>query len=32
MSRNFVVEALLRGTAWGVGDRFGKLTGKRGQA
>lgn len=28
MSRDIVVEALWRVTAWGVGDRLGKLTGK----
>ncbi len=28
MSRDIVVEALWRVTAWGVGDRSGKITGK----
>ncbi|MET8768939.1 polyprenol monophosphomannose synthase [Streptomyces sp. NPDC004658] len=32
MSRDIVVEALWRVTAWGVGDRLGKLTGKDKQA
>ncbi|KOX04646.1 dolichol-phosphate mannosyltransferase [Streptomyces sp. NRRL B-3648] len=32
MSRDIVVEALWRVTAWGVGDRLGKLTGRDKQA
>lgn len=32
MSKNIVVEALWRVTAWGVGDRVDKITGKGKQA